>query len=79
MDLESQQQLLMFVTGSQKAPVGGLGNVRFKIQRAGPDSDNLPTSHTCFNTLLLPEYDGMAKLHERLHTAVRNSTGFGLQ
>ncbi len=26
------------------------------LQRSGPDSDRLPTSHTCFNVLLLPEY-----------------------
>jgi HECT-domain (ubiquitin-transferase) len=25
----------------------------FKIQRAGPDSMQLPTAHTCFNTLIL--------------------------
>lgn len=26
------------------------------ISRNGPDSDRLPTAHTCFNHLLLPEY-----------------------
>merc|ERR1711998_320015 len=48
---EAQRQLLMFTTGSIKAPIGGLSKLPFKIQRAGPDSDNLPTSHTCFNTI----------------------------
>jgi hypothetical protein len=28
----------------------------FIISRNGPDSDRLPTAHTCFNHLLLPEY-----------------------
>ena len=69
-----QRDFLMFVTGSKTAPMGGFGALRppahasFKVQRAGPDSDALPTSHTCFNTLLLPEYDPpqkVAKLLER--------------
>lgn len=47
---EEQKQLLKFVTASSKAPIGGLGKLSFTIQRAGPDSFNLPTSHTCFNT-----------------------------
>lgn len=46
MDLESQRKLLMFVTGSFKAPIGGLGKLSMLIQRAGPDADTLPTSHT---------------------------------
>jgi ubiquitin-protein ligase E3 A len=48
----------MFVTGSFKAPIGGLGKLSLLIQRAGPDSDSLPTSHTCFNTLILPDVSG---------------------
>ena len=47
---EAQVQLLKFVAASTKAPIGGLGKMDFMIQRAGPDSFNLPTSHTCFNT-----------------------------
>jgi ubiquitin-protein ligase E3 A len=47
---ENQAKLLKFTTASSKAPIGGLGNMNFIIQRAGPDSANLPTSHTCFNT-----------------------------
>ena len=35
---------------SSKAPIGGLGKINFIIQKAGSDSANLPTSHTCFNT-----------------------------
>jgi len=77
--LEEQQRLLMFATGSPKAPLGGLGRLRFKVQRAGPDGDALPTAHTCFNTLLLPEYATAAKLRERLLVAVRECEGFGLQ
>ena len=77
---------LMFVTGSNPAPMGGLGALRppahasFKVQRAGPDSDALPTSHTCFNTLLLPEYDHPQKVAKLLEYAVREGhEGFALE
>ena len=52
-DRETQIQLLKFSTASSKAPIGGLGKLPFVIQRAGPDSHQLPTSHTCFNTCVL--------------------------
>lgn len=38
----------------------------------------LPTAHTCFNVLLLPEYSNKEKLEERLLKAVSNAKGFGL-
>jgi len=79
MDLTSQRQLLMFVTGSAKAPIGGLGKLSLLIQRAGPDSDYLPTAHTCFNTLLVPEYGSKENLRERLMKAISECRGFGLQ
>eukprot|EP00873_Tetraselmis_striata_P041803 jgi/Tetstr1/462067/TSEL_007137.t1 len=40
---------------------------------------NLPTSHTCFNILLLPEYATREKLANRLLLAIENAEGFGLQ
>jgi hypothetical protein len=43
------------------------------------DTNSLPTSHTCFNTLLLPEYSSEEKLRERLTTAIRECEGFGLK
>ena len=49
------------------------------IQRDGPDSNKLPTSHTCFNTLLLPEYVSPGKMADMLKLAVMNSEGFGLE
>jgi len=79
-DRESQIQFLKFATGSSKAPIGGLGELGFKIQRAGPDSPQLPTSHTCFSTLLLPDYGSdYDKLAERLGRAIVECEGFGLQ
>ena len=38
----------------------------------------LPTSHTCFNHLLLPEYNSKEKIKEKLLIAIKYSKGFGL-
>lgn len=79
-DLETKMKFLQFSTGSSKAPIGGLGSLQFKVQRAGTDSDQLPTSHTCFNTLLLPDYgSNYEKLCERLGRAILECEGFGLE
>ncbi|KAH8379519.1 hypothetical protein KR009_005412, partial [Drosophila setifemur] len=78
MPLESKRKLLEFTTGSARVPVGGLKCLRLLITRHGPDSDRLPTSHTCFNVLLLPEYSSREKLEERLLKAINYSKGFGM-
>ena len=62
-----------------RAPVEGLAALKLTIQRGGPDTDRLPTSHTCFNVLLLPEYASKEKLRNRLLTAIENAQGFGLK
>lgn len=62
-----------------RAPVEGLSALKLIIQRGSPDTDRLPTSHTCFNVLLLPEYASKEKLRNRLMTAIENAQGFGLQ
>ena len=79
LDADQRRMLLTFITGSGRAPIGGLANQSILIQRAGPDSDQLPTAHTCFNTLLLPEYASKFKLQEKLRIALLNAQGFGLQ
>ena len=79
MSLDDKRKFLKFFSGSDRAPIGGLGKLVCTIQRAGPDNDRLPTSHTCFNTLLLPEYGSRGKLRALLHTAIQNAAGFGLE
>ena len=79
MTLEQKQKFLKFFSGSDRAPIGGLAKLGFLVQRAGPDTNRLPTSHTCFNTLLLPEYGSRGKLRALLKTAIENSAGFGLE
>lgn len=76
--IEQKKQFLFFSTGSDRTPVGGLGNLPFCIMRNGDDSDQLPTSHTCFNHLLLPPYKSKGKLKEKLLIAIDNAEGFGL-
>jgi len=78
MDESEKKMLLEFFTGSDRVPVGGLARLKPKIQSSGPDSDRLPTAHTCFNILLLPAYKSREKLKERLTKAIENARGFGM-
>ena len=59
--------------------IGGLAKLRLLVSRNGPDTDRLPTAHTCFNVLLLPDYASIEKLEEKLSIAIDNSEGFGLR
>mmetsp|Transcript_23572 Transcript_23572/g.30811 ORF Transcript_23572/g.30811 Transcript_23572/m.30811 type:complete len:744 (+) Transcript_23572:165-2396(+) len=78
-DEDHKKRLLKFVTGSDRAPINGLESMIFVISRNGDDSDRLPTAHTCFNHLLLPEYSSLEKLKDRLTLAIEQSEGFGLR
>ncbi|KAA8499862.1 putative E3 ubiquitin-protein ligase HERC3 [Porphyridium purpureum] len=79
LSLEQKRKFLFFVSGCDRAPVGGLENMKLILQRAGPDTGKLPTSHTCFNVFLLPEYSSREKLLRLLLIAIENAQGFGLQ
>jgi ubiquitin-protein ligase E3 A len=75
-----KKQLLFFVTGSDRVPIKGLAHLNppFVISRMGGDGDRLPTAHTCFNHLLLPQYSSKEVLRQRLECALDNAEGFGL-
>ncbi|KAM9384379.1 ubiquitin-protein ligase E3A [Pholidichthys leucotaenia] len=75
---EQKRLFLQFTTGTDRAPVGGLGKLKMIVAKNGSDSDRLPTSHTCFNALLLPEYSSKEKLRERLLKAITYAKGFGM-
>ncbi|CAF4769682.1 unnamed protein product [Rotaria sp. Silwood1] len=75
---EQKRKFLRFTTGSDRAPIGGLARLKLIISRNGPDTDRLPTAHTCFNAFLLPDYSSMEKLREKLLIAINNAEGFGL-
>ncbi|KAF5864652.1 hypothetical protein ETB97_006929 [Aspergillus alliaceus] len=76
-DKEERAKLLQFVTGTSKVPLNGFkelegmnGISRFNIHRDYGNKDRLPSSHTCFNQLDLPEYESYETLRQRLYTAM---------
>ena len=75
---DNRRKWLAFSTGSDRAPVAGLKSLKFYIIQDGEDDERLPSSHTCFNQLLIPKYSTKEILRERLQTAIENSTGFGM-
>ena len=76
---------LQFVTGTSKVPLDGFGALQgsegtrqFNIHKAYGNSFTLPSAHTCFNQLDLPEYATEEILRDKLLVAVREgSEGFG--
>lgn len=78
MDEKDQKRFLAFTTGSDRTPINGLASLGLVISRHGGDSETLPSSHTCFNHLLLPQYNSKEKLQQKLSIALANAQGFGL-
>lgn len=76
--IEEKKSFLLFVSGSERAPLNGLQDLGLTIARNGIDADRLPTAHTCFNILLLNEYKSKEKLEYYLKLAIKNCQGFGL-
>ena len=75
---EQRRLLLQFSTGTDRAPVNGLMSLKFAIvKEGGCDDKRLPSSHTCFNALHMPEYTSKAVLQRNLEVAIANATGFG--
>lgn len=82
---EDMARLLQFVTGTSKVPLEGFkalqgisGPQRFQIHKAYGAPDRLPSAHTCFNQLDLPEYTTKEQLQERLLLAIHEANeGFG--
>ncbi|XP_022250227.1 probable E3 ubiquitin-protein ligase HECTD2 isoform X2 [Limulus polyphemus] len=74
-----QKQFLRFTTGSDRVPVGGMGEMSFKISALNHNTEMLPISHTCFNQLVLPRYKSKDILKEKLTIAISNAEGFGLE
>lgn len=85
MGQEDLARLVMFVTGTSKVPLEGFGHLqgmngvqKFQIHRVGGATMRLPSAHTCFNQLDLPEYSTAEILSERLLKAIREcNEGFG--
>ena len=82
---EERSALLLFCTGSARAPATGFAHLmgfwgeqqRFRLQRVEGNSERLPTASTCFNTIRLPgSYTDEAQLLGRLRRALREAEGF---
>ncbi|KAG0646144.1 HECT-type E3 ubiquitin transferase [Hyphodiscus hymeniophilus] len=76
-DKEERAKLLQFVTGTSKVPLNGFkelegmnGFSRFNIHRDYGNKERLPSSHTCFNQLDLPEYESYEGLRQHVLTAI---------
>ena len=77
-DEEEKKKFLSFVTGCDRAPIDGLGSLPITISNGGTDIEQLPSAHTCFNNLILPNYKNKEKLKKNLLIAINYSEGFGL-
>ncbi|KHN95843.1 TOM1 protein [Metarhizium album ARSEF 1941] len=82
-DKEERAKLLQFVTGTSKVPLNGFkelegmnGISRFNIHRDYGDKDRLPSSHTCFNQLDIPEYESYDMLRAQLHKAITQGSEY---
>ena len=75
---EEKKKFLSFVTGCDRAPIDGLGSLKITVSNGGSDLNQLPTAHTCFNNLILPDYKNKEKMKKAIHTAINYSEGFGL-
>jgi ubiquitin-protein ligase E3 A len=78
MSEEEKCHFLKFVTGTDRAPYGGVGKMRLTIDRSGNVS-HLPVSHTCFNCLSLPEYLDKESMERKLKLAIQFTEGFGFK
>ncbi|APA15550.1 hypothetical protein sscle_15g103200 [Sclerotinia sclerotiorum 1980 UF-70] len=76
-DLEKKKKLLEFTTASDRVPMGGMRNFQLRIMKNGATDEQLPSSYTCFQNLLLPNYSSRQILKERFDIALEHSKGFG--
>ena len=75
---EEKKKFLSFVTGCDRAPIDGLGSLHITVSNGGTDLNQLPSAHTCFNNLILPDYKDKEKMKKAILTAINYSEGFGL-
>ena len=70
-----RRMILKFATGASRVPLDGF-DPTFTITKSEYNKDALPTSHTCFNQLVLPPYENIEMLKEKVLMAVENTEGF---
>jgi hypothetical protein len=80
LSIQLKRRLLAFVSGSDRIPIKGLRHATFTIVNGGQDQRNLPSSHTCFGQLVLPNYSSVEILHEKMMMALQEGhEGFALR
>nr|CAD7261386.1 unnamed protein product [Timema shepardi] len=77
---EEMARLLQFTTGCSQLPPGGFAELSPRFQlTAAPTFGSLPTAHTCFNQLCLPDYESYEQFEKALLLAISEGTeGFGM-
>ncbi|KAI8978993.1 hypothetical protein BDB01DRAFT_852215 [Pilobolus umbonatus] len=83
-DQEERAKLLQFATGTSKVPLEGFAHLqgsngvqKFQIHKDFGGENRLPSAHTCFNQIDLPQYDSYESLRANLFKAISEcSTGF---
>jgi len=81
MDTSTQTKLLAFACGTGRLPVDGFRALKpkFRVEVATSEpAENLPSSHTCFNQLVVPPYKSKADMAIKLQKAIQyGADGFG--
>lgn len=83
-DQEERAKLLQFATGTSKVPLEGFSQLqgssgvqKFQIHKDFSGENRLPSAHTCFNQVDLPQYNSYENLRANLFKAINEcSTGF---
>jgi hypothetical protein len=70
-------KMLHFMTGTFRAPVGGLGSVTLTISRDA-NRAHVPVAHTCQLKLDLPDIRDDEKVRKNLMICIENCQGFGV-
>ena len=95
MEETDKSKLLQFCTGSSTVPAGGFNYFFNQSGRRQPftikvvsgsrsasghvSENEVPTSHTCFNTLMLPKYESRQAIERGLDVCLENYKGFGFE
>lgn len=77
LDLKDRSRFLQFVTGAPRMPLDGFDPPFNVTEGADMDAQNaLPTAHTCFNQLVVPQYRSFETFKSKLKYAIENSSGY---
>merc|ERR1719225_1526581 len=72
---EQMARLVQFTTGSSQLPQGGFADLQPKFQIMGSgESNSLPTAHTCFNMICLPDHNQYSHFEHRCSQLLLKAT-----